>query len=74
MRTTVVIDDDLLQAAKALAESQSVSVGKVISDLARKGLKSEAKVAVKNGLPVFTVSKDARPITLEDVRKLEDEY
>ena len=68
------MDDDLLRAAKTLAESKSVSVGRVISDLARKGLNAEeTKASVKNDLPGFTVSKDARPITLKDVGNLEDE-
>lgn len=73
MRTTLTIDDDLLMAAKSLAQSRSVSVGKVISELARKGLQAPAQTRRKNGFPIFEVSKNARPITLEDVKKIEDE-
>ena len=38
MRTTLDIDDDVLLAAKELAEAQRSTVGKVLSDLARKAL------------------------------------
>jgi hypothetical protein len=38
MRTTLDIDDDVLQAAKELAASQRSTAGKVLSDLARKAL------------------------------------
>ena len=73
MRTTITIDDDLLAAAKVLARTQSVSVGTVISELARRGLKSSARTRRKSNFPVFSVSSTARPITLEDVKKIEDE-
>ncbi|MEW6665025.1 MAG: CopG family transcriptional regulator [Thermodesulfobacteriota bacterium] len=73
MRTTITIDDDLLAAAKALARAQSVPVGTVISELARKGLKSSARTRKKNNFPVFSVSSAARPITLEDVKRIEDD-
>lgn len=39
MRTTVNIDDDVLLAAKGLARRDSSSIGAVLSDLARKGLR-----------------------------------
>mgnify|MGYP006273302559 FL=1 len=42
MRTTVAIDDDVLAAARALADRQQRSLGDVISDLARRGLAREA--------------------------------
>jgi hypothetical protein len=73
MRTTITIDDDLLAAAKVLARTRAVSVGKVISDLARKGMRPTPRVSRKEGFPVFSVPADARPITLEDVKKIEDE-
>ena len=38
MRTTLAIDDDILVAAKHLAEREHKSVGEVISALARQGL------------------------------------
>ena len=38
MRTTLDIDEDVLQAAKDLASRERKTAGRVISDLARKGL------------------------------------
>lgn len=73
MRTTLTIDDDLLSAARSLARSRSVPVGQVISDLARKGLSVPPRVHRRNGFPVFSVPPTAHPITLEDVKKIEDE-
>jgi hypothetical protein len=38
MRTTLDIDDDVLQAAKELGRAEKKTAGQVISDLARKAL------------------------------------
>jgi hypothetical protein len=38
MRTTLDIDDDVLRAAKDLARRRRTTAGRVISELARKGL------------------------------------
>jgi hypothetical protein len=76
MRTTLTIDDDLMAAARSLARAKSVSLGKAISDLARRGLNATPRVRRNNrssAFPVFSVPKGAHPITLEDVRKAEDE-
>jgi hypothetical protein len=53
MRTTLDIDDDVLQAAKERAEVEKKTAGRVLSDLARKALTapSEAAEAIgPNGL------------------------
>lgn len=38
MRTTLDIDDDVLQAAKELARSEGKTAGKVLSDFARRAM------------------------------------
>ena len=38
MRTSLDIDDDVLQAAKELARAEKKTAGQVLSELARKGL------------------------------------
>ena len=75
MRTTLVIDDDLFAVARHLAREKSESIGKALSDLARLGLQATTRAQGKTagGFPTFSVSKGARTITLEDVKKLEDE-
>ena len=74
MRTTITIDDDLFEAAKVLAIQRKVPVGKVVSELMRKGLNAQTTVKVgKGGFPTFQVPTDAHPITLEIVKQAEDE-
>ncbi len=38
MRTTLDIDDDVLQAAKELARQEHKTAGRILSELARRGL------------------------------------
>ena len=45
MRTTLDIDDDVLRAAKDLARRQRTTAGRVISELARKGLGGSSAAA-----------------------------
>jgi hypothetical protein len=73
MRTTLSLDADILSAARQIAAAKSKSIGEVISELARRGLESRARVSTRHGYPVFQVSKDAAPLTPGDVRRDEDE-
>lgn len=75
MRTTLAIDDDILAAAKHLAERENKSLGEVITLLARQGLSRQARGtrAVRNGVPLLPARKGATPVTLELVNQLRDE-
>ncbi len=74
MRTTLAIDDDVLAAAKHLAERQSKSLGEVISVLARQGLSRPSKATVvRNGIALLPQRKGAPVVTLEIVNQLRDE-
>jgi hypothetical protein len=74
MRTTLAIDDDVLDAARAIADQTRRSLGKVISELARRGLTPRPQGPTRGGLPRFSVSETARPFTPESVRRdLDDE-
>ncbi len=42
MRTTLDIDDDILAAAKEMAQSQCVSAGRVISQLLREAMTGQS--------------------------------
>jgi hypothetical protein len=60
MRTTLDIDDDILQAAKELARTESKTAGQVLSDLARKALTTplpagmaEEQMEYRNGFALF---------------------
>jgi hypothetical protein len=59
MRTTVTLDDDVFEAAQALARSSGKTLGQVLSQLSRRSLKVQAETSQKNGLPVFRVRADA---------------
>ncbi|MBI2838330.1 MAG: hypothetical protein HYX75_08455 [Acidobacteria bacterium] len=52
MRTTLDIDSDVLAAAKALATAHKETVGKVVSELARRGLQpAAAGIDRRGGFP-----------------------
>lgn len=72
MRTTLAIDDDILAAAKHLAERQNKSIGEVISSLARQGLaRARQAKAQRNGIPLLRGG--TTPVTMELVNQLRDE-
>ncbi|HEV6966128.1 ribbon-helix-helix domain-containing protein [Roseateles sp.] len=75
MRTTLAIDDDILAAARHLAEREHKSVGEVISALARQGLarSTRGSKTERNGIPLLPSRKAAVPVTLELVNQLRDE-
>ena len=73
VRTTVDIDDDVLQAAKELAASEHKTAGQVLSALARKALEPKRAYRVRNGVPILPHRPGARLITSEDVRRWLDE-
>jgi hypothetical protein len=75
MRTTLAIDDDVLAAAKHLAERDQKSVGEVISTLARQGLVRGARAtrSERNGVPLLPRRRGAAPVTPEWVNQLRDE-
>jgi hypothetical protein len=51
VRTTLDLDDDVLQAAKELAAVQGTTAGKVLSELARRALAPARPERVRNGVP-----------------------
>jgi hypothetical protein len=73
MRTTLSIDPEILSAARQIAAARSKSIGEVISELARRGLEARGRSSSRQGFPVFKVSNGASPLTLEDVRRDDDE-
>jgi Bacterial antitoxin of type II TA system, VapB len=73
MRTTLELDDDLVSEAKRLARQQGVSLGHVISDLARKSLPSKSRPKFRNGVEMFESVPGGPKIDLEFVNRLRDE-
>ena len=73
MRTTLSVDDDILHAARALAERRGETIGMVLSELARRGLEPVSLGAVRNGIHLFPIRAGAEPVTPELVKTLLDE-
>ena len=73
MRTTLDIDQDVLLAAREIAKQRGVSMGKVLSELARQALTRQAATTTRNGVPLFPRQPDAGVVTLELVNQLRDE-
>jgi hypothetical protein len=72
MRTTLQLDDDVLAAARVLADERAVSLGAAVSELARRGLRG-AGLRRERGLPVLDVGPDSPIVTPEMVRDALDE-
>jgi hypothetical protein len=73
MRTTLTLDDDILELAARQAKLRGVSLGKAVSDLLRRGLSAATPCQDKDGLVVFQLPKDSPKVTTEEVRRIETE-
>ena len=73
MRTTLTIDDDVLSAARQLADVKDIPLGKAISELARTTLTASGQQAVRNGISLLPRNAGAKGATLDDVNWLRDE-
>ncbi len=74
MRTTLVIDDDVLAAARELAEHRGVAIGKVISELSREGIEAAKRPTRRHGrVPTFAPRAGAPLITSEAVQNALDD-
>jgi len=76
MRTTLDIEDDVLQAAKELAQREGGTAGQIISTLARRGLASSASKSKKTpstrcGVPLLPSRGEV--VTLERIHNLMDQ-
>ena len=69
MRITVTIDNDVLAVARALAERQGTSLGRALSELARRGFRTMHGAVEQGQGIVFAVDPGADPITSEDVNR-----
>ena len=79
MRTKLDIDKDVLQAVKELAAYERTTAGRVISDLAKRGLKQPTKPGVRekvrHGIRMLPNRDDNRDeiITNADIDKFRNE-
>jgi hypothetical protein len=74
MRTTLDIDEDVLESAKELAARRGTTAGRVISELARSALAPRSRLQrMRNGVPVLPKQRGTRIVTSEIVNRLRDE-
>ena len=78
MRTTINLDDDLFELVRSMAHQNRKGIGVTVQALIQRGLRSPTgntdsnnkEVDELTGFPVFS---SKMPISLEDVRSLEDD-
>jgi hypothetical protein len=74
MRTTLTLDDDVYEAALAFSQSSGEGLGKVVSQLIRRGLKPAPPVKKgRRRFPVFDVPPNAPIITPERIDRFIEE-
>lgn len=76
MRTTLDIDDDVLQAAKEIAANRANDRGGGLSELARKGLTPASgadRVRLRNGVPILPGRPGGPRPTMRLVNELRDQ-
>ena len=74
MRTTLDIDEDVLETAKELAARRGSTAGRVISELARRALAPRERAPRRrNGVPILPTPKRTGLVTPEIVNRLRDE-
>jgi hypothetical protein len=74
MRTTLDLDDDVLQAAKELAAARRTTAGRIVSELLRQAMAPARKTHVRNGVPLLPARPPGSgPLTLAVVNRLRDE-
>ena len=72
MRTTLSLDDDVLEIAKDYAAVKNLSLGAAVSDLVRKGIKAPVPIRMVNGLAVFDLPPGSPIVTSERVKEILD--
>ncbi len=73
MRTTLAIDDDVLEQVKDYAAQRKIPLGRAATELIRRGISRPAPTHMSNGLRVFSRSAESPLITEDLVRKLDSE-
>jgi hypothetical protein len=73
MRTTIAIDDDVLEQVKDFAATREIPLGRAVTDLLRDRLSQPAPTHMENGLRVFSRRGAEEHLTPDLIRKLESE-
>jgi hypothetical protein len=76
MRTTLTIDDQVLDVARSIAHLRKISLGEALSELARKGMNApvQFKRDPDTGFLTFDIPEGSIvSVTSEDIKRMEEE-
>lgn len=74
MRTTLNLDDDVVELLKDYAETRSVPLGRAASELVRRGLAAPVQTRIVNGFHAVVLPANSPKVSSEKVKELlEDE-
>jgi len=73
MRTTLKIDDEVLEEVKRYAAARSMATGDAASYLLRQALNQPLGTRLENGFEVFDLPEDSPIVTLKHTLRLADE-
>ena len=74
MRTTLTLDDDVIEEASKRAKALHISLGKAVSDLVRRGLETAPPIQEIGGLVVFDPPKGSPKITSRKVKEVLSDF
>jgi hypothetical protein len=74
MRTTLNLDDDIVEEAARRAKLMKTSLGRAVSDLARRGLQAAPPLKQMHGLTVFDPPEGSPKITMRKVKDLLSDF
>jgi len=73
VKTTLDIDEDVLEAAKEMAAARKSTAGKVLSELARKALAPYRDSTRRHGVPLLPARSGEQPVTSAIVNSLRED-
>jgi hypothetical protein len=73
MRTTLDIDDDVLNAVKELAEMRHKTAGQFLSEIVREALIPRREYKERNGVPIIPHKPGGRIMTTADVKRFQED-
>lgn len=73
MRTTLDIDEDVLQAAKEIGAMRRKTVGQIISEYARAAMVPPRTYTERNGVPILPRRHPVRILTTAEVKRLQED-
>ncbi len=70
MRTTLNLDDDVLNELKQYAEVRSVGLGKAASEVLRRGFEAPVQTRLIHGFHAVVLPSKSKRVTTEQVKQL----